>query len=499
LTAERGAVPVNGEVSARAGDTLWGASVGACRPPKQLAHPHGGGETEAQPLSRPDFAPSAVGQIYIEEVYPRLTITRYDDARTMRKTILDNGLRIITEELPFLQSVAMGVWVRSGSRIETPAVNGISHFIEHMVFKGTHRRSAITIAQEIDAVGGALNAFTSKELTAFYCRVLGENVDLASDLLSDIFLDPSFPEDEIWREKQVVVQEIHQLEDSPEDLVHEIMGVRFWHNDPLGQPILGSIANVENLDRETVLQYKNRHYTAPDTVVCAAGNLDHDRLVAVFEKGLGGLPGGTPTVWTPAAPSESSAHVVESDLEQVHVCIGVDGPSKVDKRRHAGYLLNTILGGGWSSRLSQEIREKRGLAYMVYSFISSFSDTGMFGIHAGCDPGRLEELLEVAGRETFALAASMTEQEISTAKSHIRGNLILAMESSDARMNRLAKDEFYFGRHVSLDETLAALDAVTASDLAALAEEMLNQGRFSLVALGPVPSDTDLFGLFRAS
>jgi predicted Zn-dependent peptidase len=434
-----------------------------------------------------------------EEVYPRLTTTRYEDLRKVRKTTLANGLRIITEELPFLQSVAMGVWVRSGSRIETPPVNGISHFIEHMVFKGTTRRSALTIAKEIDAVGGALNAFTSKELTAFYCRVLGENVELSADLLSDIFLDPSFPEDEIEREKQVVVQEIHQLEDSPEDLVHEILGVRFWNDDPLGQPILGSVANIEALDRKTVLKFKNQHYTAPNTVVCAAGNLNHDHLVEVFEKGLGRLPGGTSEPWTTAAPSQSTACVVESDLEQVHVVIGVDGPSKVDKRRHAGYILNTILGGGWSSRLSQEIREKRGLAYMVYSFISSFSDTGMFGIHAGCDPARLQELMEVSGRETFALANSMTAQDISTAKNHIKGNMILAMESSDARMNRLAKDELYFGRHVPLEETLAALDAVTASDLAAIAEDMLNNGRFSIVALGQIPGDTDLLSLFAAS
>lgn len=424
--------------------------------------------------------------------------SRYEDFSTLRKTTLDNGVRIITEELPYLQSVALGIWVRSGSRLETPAVNGICHFIEHMVFKGTDRRSTVAIAKEIDSVGGALNAFTGKELTAFYCRVLDEHMELASDLLSDIFLNSTFPEDEIEREKQVVLQEIAQLEDSPEDLVHEILGIRFWKDDPLGQPILGTIPNVNSLDRSTLLNFKRSYYTGEDTIVAAAGKVDHDHLVRIFEKGMGSLPAGPSHTWQKAGKAHSESHVVESDLEQVHVCIGVEGPSKVDKRRHAGYILNTILGGGWSSRLSQEIREKRGLAYTVYSFMSSFSDTGMFGIHAGCDPGRLEEMLNVMGKETFSLAETMTEEDIRTAKNQLRGNLILAMENADSRMNRLAKDEYYFGRHVPVDEVLEELEAVTPQELAETADEMLNRGRFSLIALGPIPQDTDLFSLFKS-
>lgn len=424
--------------------------------------------------------------------------SRDENFSILRKTTLDNGIRIITEELPYLQSVAMGIWVRSGSRIETPAVNGICHFIEHMVFKGTDRRSTVTIAKEIDSVGGALNAFTGKELTAFYCRVLDEHMELASDLLSDIFLNSTFPEEEIEREKQVVLQEIAQLEDSPEDLVHEILGIRFWKDDPLGQPILGTIPNVNGLDRNTLLNFKRAYYTGEDTIIAAAGKLDHDHLVSIFEKGLKNLPSGPGHVWQKAGKTHSESHVVESDLEQVHVCLAVEGPSKVDKRRHASYILNTILGGGWSSRLSQEIREKRGLAYTVYSFMSSFSDTGMFGIHAGCDPARLEEMLDVMGNETFTLAETMTEEEIRTAKNQLRGNLILAMENADSRMNRLAKDEYYFGRHVPVEEILDELEAVTPQELKETAEEMLNQGRFSIIALGPIPQDTDLFGLFKS-
>ncbi len=430
-------------------------------------------------------------------MFPRLNYSRIEDFSTLRKTTLDNGVRVITEKLPYLQSVAMGIWVRSGSRIETPSMNGICHFIEHMVFKGTERRSAVTIAKEIDSVGGALNAFTGKELTAYHCRVLNEHVELASDLLSDIFLNPSFPEDEIEREKQVIFQEIAQLEDSPEDLVHEILGIRFWKDDPLGQPILGTIPKVESLDRTTLMKFKREYYTGENTIVTAAGKLDHDHLVSLFQKGLNDLPTGPGYSWQKAVKSQSEAHVVESDLEQVHVCLGVEGPSKTDARRHAGYILNTILGGGWSSRLSQEIREKRGLAYTVYSFMSSFSDTGMFGIHAGCDPNRLEELLNVMGKETYSLATSITAEDILTAKNQLRGNLILAMENSDSRMNRLAKDEYYFKRHVPVDEILDQLEAVTAAQLTEYAEEMLNRGLFSIIALGPIDQQTDLFGMFQ--
>ena len=422
--------------------------------------------------------------------------SKYADPSAYHKTTLENGVTIVTEALPHMQSVSLGVWVRSGSRFEVPALNGICHFIEHMVFKGTERRSAVTIAKEIDSVGGALNAFTSKELTAFYCRVLNENVELASDLLTDIFLNPSFPEDEIEREKQVICQEIAQLEDSPEDLVHEILGTRFWRDDPLGQPILGTIPNIVGMDRDTMVAFKQEHYTARDTLVCAAGNLEHDRFVDLMQTGLGRLLNGTPRKrWEPAK-CESSAHVVESDLEQVHVCLAVEGPSGVDETRHAAYLLNAMLGGGWSSRLFQEVREKRGLAYTVYSFLSSFSDTGMFGIYAGCEPARLEELLTTIGRETFQLASNMTEEDLRTAKSHVKGNLILAMESTDARMNRLAKGEHYFGRYVSLDEIIDALEVVTLRDLTGLADQMLNQGKYSIVALGPIAEDTDLFGYF---
>ena len=422
---------------------------------------------------------------------------QHEHSNHYHKTTLGNGVRIVTEQVSHLQSVSLGIWIRSGSRFERPDLNGICHFIEHMLFKGTERRSAYTIAREIDSVGGVLNAFTSKEMTSFYCRVLSENMALAADLLTDIFLNPSFPEDEIEREKQVICQEIAQMEDSPEDLVHEILGMRFWFEDPLGQPILGTIPNILNFDRDTISVFKSENYSPNEIVVCAAGKLEHEAFVSLFAEQMEKIPHQGPQASTPLARSQSISHVEERDLEQAHVCVAVDGPSAVDQKRHAGYILNAILGGGMSSRLFQEIREKRGLAYSVYSYLSSFSDTGMFGIYAGCDPARFEELIGIMGRETLSLVSSLTEEDIRAAKSQLKGNIILATESSESRMNRLAKGEYYFGRHVKVDEIIESIEKVTSRDLSELAEEMFNAGRFTIVALGPLSGETDLLKLFK--
>jgi predicted Zn-dependent peptidase len=423
---------------------------------------------------------------------------RYEETNTYRKTTLENGVRIVTEEVPSVRSVSLGIWVRSGSRFEQPEFNGICHFIEHMLFKGTERRSAYDIAREIDSVGGVLNAFTSKELTSFYCRVLSDNLELAVDLLGDIFLNSSFPEEEIEREKQVVCQEIAQLEDSPEDLIHELLGMEFWLDDPLGRPILGTVEGVAGFDRDTLLGFQHENYVPQETVVCAAGDLEHERVVELVSGRMKRLTPGSPRRGVPVSGKQALSSIVERDLEQVHVCVAAVAPSAVDQRRHAAYILNTILGGGMSSRLFQEVRERRGLAYNVYSFLSAFSDTGMFGIYAGCDPERLEELVETMGRETMSLARTVTEEEVRTAKSHMKGNIVLAMESSESRMNRLAKGEYYFGRYLSMDEIIGAIDAVSLHDLVAVAEELINAGRFTLVALGPANPDADLAALFSS-
>jgi len=423
--------------------------------------------------------------------------TRHEETNTYRKTVLHNNLRVITEEVPHMKSISMGIWVRCGSRFEQPALNGICHFIEHMLFKGTERRSAFDIAREMDSVGGILNAFTSKELTAFYCKVLGEDMELAVDLLSDLFINSSFPEEEIDREKQVVCQEISQLEDAPEELVHEILGNRLWQGSPLGQPVLGTVATVLSIDRDSIITFKDAAYAPAETLVCAAGCVNHDRFLGLIEKHMGSLPQGPARNSYPKPSVEPSHQVIPRDLEQVHICVGLEGPSAVDNSRHAGHVLNTILGGGMSSRLFQEVREKRALAYSIYSYLSSVSDTGILAIYAGCDPGRLDELLTIFKKETAELAESLTEEEIGAAKNQMRGNLILSMESSDSRMHRLAKSEFYFGRYITVDEIIDAFGRVTSEELAETARRLFAPGRYSLVAIGPVDDGNEIFRMFQ--
>ncbi len=418
---------------------------------------------------------------------------KYEEANSCKKTLLDNGLRIITQEVPFLKSVSAGIWVRVGSRFEPASLNGISHFIEHMLFKGTARRSALDIAREIDSVGGILDAFTSKEFTAFYCKVMDENLEAAVDLLCDLFINATFPEDEIEREKQVICQEIRQVEDSPEDLVQEILGINLWKNDPLGQPVFGTIPKVTLLDRKTISEFKRQAYTTAETVVCAAGNLNHERFVDLINEHMGRLPRGSANSHPPAPRVERSYHIVPRDLEQAHLCLGLQGPSATDPGRYTGYILNTILGGGMSSRLFQEVREKNGLAYSVGSYLSTFSDTGAFGIYAGCDPSRIHELLRILGKEIFGLAHTITEPEIRTAINQNKGGMVLSLESSDARMNRLAKGEYYFGRHIHIEEVINSLEAVTAQELSDAAARTFCPGAFTVVAMGPIPDEKSIY------
>ena len=421
---------------------------------------------------------------------------KHEDRNTYRKSTLDNGLRIVTEEIPFIQSVSIGMWVRVGSRFETPALNGISHFIEHMVFKGTERRSPYDVAREIDSIGGILDAFTSKEFTAYYCKVMSEHMHIAVDLLSDLFINPSFLGKEIEREKQVVCQEIYQVEDSPEDLVHEILGTMLWENNPLGQPIFGTVPNVLRLDRPTLAQFKKQTYNTSETVICAAGDIQHDAFVELIASYMANLSNGS-SQSAPITPHIQSLYrVIPKELEQVHICFGLEGPGMTDETRHAVYVINAILGGGMSSRLFQEVREKNGLAYSIGSYMSTFSDTGVLGIYAGCDVERVDELMRIACKEIQELPGSITEDELHTAKNQIKGGTILSLESSDACMNRLAKCEYYFGRHVPIEEALLAVEVLTLDDVSETAEHILRSGRLSGVVLGPVDEKNNVFAPF---
>jgi predicted Zn-dependent peptidase len=421
-----------------------------------------------------------------------LTTNQQTDNPAFRKSVLDNGLRVITETVPHVESVSIGIWVRTGSRFEPPNLNGVSHFIEHMLFKGTPRRTAYDIALEMDSVGGALNAFTSKEFTSYYCKVLHENMGLAVDLLTDIFLNSSFPSEEIEREKLVVCQEINQSLDNPEDLVHEELGMRFWKNDPLGQPILGIIPTVLGFDRQEMIDYKEANYGPERTVIAAAGKLDHDELVAMISDRMIDLKPRMENYGPGPGLRAVGSHVITKDLEQLHLCIGAQGPSAVDSARHTAFILNAIIGGGMSSRLFQEIREKRGLAYSVYSFLSAYSDTGMFGVYLGIDPKTMSEAMSLLAKGTIGLAETITEDEINTAKNQIKGNIILSLENTESRMSRLAKGEYYFGRIRSVDEVIRAIQDVTRDQLIQMAKSMLRTENFTCVAVGPIDEDTNL-------
>lgn len=386
----------------------------------------------------------------------------------------------------------MGVWVRTGSRYEPANLNGISHFIEHMLFKGTEKRTAYDIALEMDAVGGVLNAFTSKEFTSYYCKVLRENMGLAIDLLADLFLNPSFPIEEIEREKLVVCQEINQVLDNPEELAHEELGMRFWKNDPLGRPILGEISTVLDFSREDILDFKASNYGPERTVIAAAGKVDHLELVDSISALMGSIQANENNHQPSLAANEISSHIITKDLEQLHVCIGGEGPSAVDDRRYSAFILNSVLGGGMSSRLFQEIREKRGLAYSVYSFMSSYSDTGMFGVYLGIDPKTMNEALYLFQEQAQKLAETLTDKEINIAKNQIKGNMLLSLENTESRMSRLAKSEHYFGKIRTAHEIIQAINDVTREHVVQLAQSTLSPEQFACVAVGPIDESTVL-------
>jgi predicted Zn-dependent peptidase len=401
------------------------------------------------------------------------------------KNVLPNGLRVISEPMPSVVSATIGIWVENGSRYETPVQNGVSHFIEHLLFKGTRKRTAAQIAEEIDAVGGVLNAFTGKEYTCYYAKVLGEDLAMTTELLADIFLESIFDAGEVDRERQVVLQEISQAEDTPDDFIHDIFNLKFWEGHPLSLPIFGSVATVNAIDRELLVSFMAERYRAGRVFIAAAGMVDHDRLVRDCARLFGGVSGdgrGEP-ITPPIDRSVVINH--EKELEQAHICLGGPGISQVSPLRYASYVLNTALGGGMSSRLFQEVRERRGRVYSIYSFMSSFLDCGYFGIYAGTNPEWVEEVLEVTLGEISKIARTgLTKAELDRAKSQIKGNMLLGMESTESRMNRLARNEIYFGREIPLEELAREIDKVTHDQVVELAATSFMSGKMALVTLG---------------
>jgi predicted Zn-dependent peptidase len=408
----------------------------------------------------------------------------------MRATRLPNGIRVLSEELPDLGSVTVGIWVENGSRYERPDQAGISHFLEHLFFKGTARRTAAQIAEEIDAVGGVLNAFTGKEYTCYYAKVLAEHLPLALDLLADVFTCSQFAEEEIDRERTVIIQEISQIEDTPDDYVHDLFTQSFWPGHPLARPIAGSADTVGMFHRKEFMDFFHARYRPDRILVSGAGNLRHDALVDVVARHLGPLAGTAPIVDGPTPIATAGVGVHEKELEQVHLCMGMPGMAQGDPDRYAAHLMNVALGGGMSSRLFQEIRERQGKAYTVYSFLTAYRDSGYLGVYVGTSPQWTCEVAASVRAELDRLRRDgLTAGELARAKTQMKGSMLLGLETSDSRMSRLAKNEIYYGRDVPISEVAAELDAVTNDDVVRVAERLLGSGVSNLTVLGAVGDD----------
>jgi predicted Zn-dependent peptidase len=409
----------------------------------------------------------------------------------VQKTILDNGIRIVTEPLPYLYSASVGIWVDNGSRDEKPEESGTSHFIEHMIFKGTRNRTALEIAKEMDAIGGMSNAFTSKEQTCFYNRVLENHLEQGVEILLDIFLNSLFDPEELERERLVVLQEISMVEDTPDEYTHVLLGETAYEGNALAQPILGTPQTVQALNQNKILDYLGRAYGPEKIVVAAAGKVEHESFVKLVAPALETIRPISAGHNRHSPILSSRTKVVSKDLEQVHLAWATRAPSVTDPKRYASTLLNILMGGNMSSRLFQEVREKRGLAYTIYSFLSSYRDIGMWGIYTAVAKETLLETLEVIGQELRKIKnGELSGPELDAAKEFVKGGILLGAESSDNRMTRIAKNELTFGRDVPFEEILEDLEKVTPQDLVALAEEILQPEQFSLVSLGPVNPET---------
>jgi predicted Zn-dependent peptidase len=413
---------------------------------------------------------------------------------THRKTVLKNGIRIISEKLDHFRSVSLGIWVNVGSRDEVEEENGISHFIEHMIFKGTRNRNSLQIAKELDAIGGFSNAFTGKEFTCFHSKVLDKHFTTLADILSDIFLNSIFDPQDIDRERQVILQEINLVEDTPDEHIHVLFNRQFWTDHALGMSILGSEETVSGIKKKTILNYMKRFYSPEKIILTAAGNIDHDDLVAYFKPLFEPLRSNNenPPKITPQIKAGVSCH--QKDLEQVHICLGGEAPHLLSDLRFASTIFNTILGGNMSSLLFQEIREKRGLAYSVYSFISAFLDTGLLGVYVGTDPLEVNRVLEVINHEIKRIQkGELSEWDLKAAKEHLIGGILLGAESTDNRMMRLARNEYLFGRYMSYEELVKTLEKVTVDEVVAVTSETFLRDKVSLVTLGPINrEDLDL-------
>ena len=401
-------------------------------------------------------------------------------------TRLDAGLRVVTEEMPALRSAAVGFWVGTGSRDEFDAVGGASHFLEHLLFKGTAQRSALEIANAVESVGGDMNAFTTQELTAFYVRVPDERLDLALEILSDIVWRPALSAADVESERQVILEEIRMRDDTPDDVVHELFGSTLFPDHPLGREVLGTRASIEAMSRDAIADYHHRHYRPANVVVAAAGNVRHEEVVERVADRLEAAGDRPERMQSPDSPPRKLA-VLARPTEQAHVVLGMRGLARGDDDRYALSVLNQALGGGMASRLFQEVRERRGLAYSVYSYRTSYVDTGAFAVYLGTAPGRLDEALGVVDAELERLVGEggISADELEAAKGHLKGSIALSLESSASRMHRIGSNELTLGEVPTLDEVVARVDAVGPADVARVIERVLGRADRTLAVVGP--------------
>ncbi len=404
-----------------------------------------------------------------------------------QKSTLPNGIRVVTEAIPYVKSATVGVWVGTGSRNEEDHNHGISHFIEHLMFKGTANRSAKDIAETVDAVGGQLNAFTAKEYTCYYIKVLDNHLDLALDILSDMMLASRYAPEDITREREVVLEEVHMYEDSPDELVHDFYLDDVWPGHPLGRNILGSTEAIGRFDRGLVCEYYGNFYTPDNIVIAAAGNLTHAKVEELAARFFGRLSGSKRPVKAKPPVLTPVRRVHARDSEQVHFCLGAGSVPQDSADIYVAHVLNNILGGGISSRLFQSIREERGLAYSIYSYLSNYSDCGLFTIYAGTRPANLDQVVELVLQGVEELKnGGLADAELSKTKEQLKGNLLLGLESSSSRMSRLGKMEITMGRYTTLDEVVAKIEKVSRADLQRMMDEIFVADKLSFAALGPV-------------
>jgi predicted Zn-dependent peptidase len=406
--------------------------------------------------------------------------------RNLRRTVLPNGLIVLTERMEHLRSVAMGVWIKSGSRCEPAETNGISHFVEHMLFKGTRSRTAQHIAREMDSIGGNLDAFTGKETICFNVKSLSDHVPIALDVLTDLVLNPIFTAPDIERERGVILEEIKMDEDNPDVLVHELFTQAFWKGHPLGWPILGTTHTVAKLDQQNLFDYHSDRFRAGNMVLSAAGHLDHDHFAATIAEKFASLPAGD-TLHELAAPQAAAKIVLRNkkSLEQVQICLGVPAPPITDDSRYASLILNTVLGGGMSSRLFQTIREERGMVYSIYSDLSPYRDTGTFCVYAGTSANKALEVVSLIMTEFAKLKQTLiTPEELKRAKDQLKGNMLLGMESSNSRMANLARQEMYFHEFFTVEEVIRRVEAVQAEEVQTMAQRLFDPNRIAVTLLG---------------